>query len=114
HGSDYFMDCAEGRLGLVHTRKRSGSSEGDRLADLVRRTLYVAALLEKERVFDGKLRFAPSELLFRVNDRLAATNDDTTFAAFAPELSAFAEKVYGERCELRRVGGPKELFAVQI
>jgi hypothetical protein len=114
HGSDYFMDCGEGRLGLVHTRKRSGSSEEERLRDLVRRTLHVAALLEKERGFEGKLRFAPGELLFRVNDRLAAANDEATFAALAPELAAFAEKVYGGPCELRRVGGPKELFAVRI
>lgn len=114
HGSDYFMDGAEGRLGLVHTRKRSGSPEAERLGDLVRRTLHVAALLEKEPSLTGKLRFAPGELLFRVNDRLAAANDDATFAAFAPELTAFAEKVYGGPCGVRRVGTPKELFTVRI
>src|SRR5580765_2876357 len=45
HGSDYFMDAGEGRLGLLHNRKRSGAAAGERLSDLARRTLYAASLL---------------------------------------------------------------------
>ncbi|HEV3030314.1 MAG TPA: hypothetical protein VG319_01665 [Polyangia bacterium] len=114
HGSDYFLDEGEGRLGLLHNRKRSGPAAGERLSDLVRRALHAAALLEKEAAFGGKLTFATDELLFRVNDRLAAPNTDATFAAYKEELEALGKKVFAGSCELARVGGPKDLFAVRL
>ena len=46
HGSDYFIDEGEGRLGLLHSRKRGAPDAGDRLADAFRRTLHAASLLE--------------------------------------------------------------------
>ena len=114
HGSDYFLDEGEGRPGLLHNRKRAGLPPGERLADLARRTLNAAALLEKDLALTGKIKFATDELLFRVNDRLAAPNNDATFAALKPELDALAQTIYGAPCDLTRVGGPKELFAVRI
>jgi hypothetical protein len=114
HGSDYFMDEGEGRLGLLHNRKRAGFAPDERLADLARRTFYAASLLEREPTLEGKVRFATNELLFRVNDRLLAQNDEATFAALSPELEAFGRKVFGGSCDLARVGGPKDLFAVRL
>lgn len=114
HGSDYFMDEGERRLGLLHNRKRAGFAPGERLGDLARRTLHAAALLEREPAFAGKVKFATNELLLRVNDRLAAPNDDATFAALRPEVEAFGKHLFGGACELARVGGPKELFAVRL
>ena len=114
HGSDYFFDEGEGRPGLLHNRKRAGLPPGERLGDLARRTLHAAALLEKDLALTGKIKFATDELLFRVNDRLAAPNNDATFAALKPELDALAQTIYGGPCDLTRVGGPKELFAVRI
>jgi hypothetical protein len=114
HGSDYFMDEGEGRLGLLHNRKRAGAAPGERLSDLARRTLHAASLLEKDAALGGKLRFATNELLFRVNDRLAAPNTDATFAALEGELEALAKQLFAGPVELRREGGPKELFAVRI
>ncbi|MEA2699054.1 MAG: hypothetical protein QOI66_3325, partial [Myxococcales bacterium] len=86
HGSDYFMDESEGRLGLLHNRKRAGFAPAERLEDLARRTLHAATLLERDPTLAGKLRFATGELLFRINDRLAAPNTPATFAALTPEL----------------------------
>jgi hypothetical protein len=114
HGTDYFMDEGEGRLGLLHNRKRSGPGPAERLSDAARRTLYAAALLEKEPALGGKLAFATNELLFRVNDRLAAPNTDATFAALKPELEALGKQLFAGPFELQRVGGPKELFAVRF
>ena len=114
HGSDYFMDDGEGRLGLLHNRKRAGFAPDARLEDLARRTLHAAALLESDLALTGKLKFATGELLFKINDRLAAPNTDATFAAVKPELEAFGNRLYGGDCALARVGGPKELFAVRI
>jgi hypothetical protein len=114
HGTDYFMDLGEGRLGLLHNRKRTGPAEGERLSDLARRTLRAAALLEKEAALVGKLTFATNELLFRINDRLGAPNTDATFAALKGELEALGQQLFAGPFELARVGGPKDLFAARF
>jgi hypothetical protein len=114
HGSDYFMDQGEGRLGLLHNRKRSGFGPAERLTDLARRTLHAAALLQGDAAFSGKLAFGHNELLFRINDRLAASNDEATFAALRPELEELATRLFGRSFELTRVGAPKDLFAVRL
>src|SRR3954447_9104260 len=114
HGADYFLDEGEGRPGLLHNRKRAGLPAAERLPDLARRTLHAAALLEKDLALTGKVKFATNELLFRVNDRLAAPNTDATFAALKPELDALARTIFGGPCDLTRVGGAKELFAVRF
>jgi hypothetical protein len=114
HASDYFMDLGEGRLGLLHNRKRLGPPPADRLSDLARRTLHVAALLEGDPAFSGKLRFATNELAFRINDRLAAPNSDATFATVKPELEALASRIFAGPFELARTGGSKDLFSVRL
>jgi len=114
HGSDYFMDEGEGRPGLLHNRKRAGLPPGERLGDLVRRTLHAAAMLERDPALAGKVRFATNELLFRVNDRLAAPNSDATLVALRPELETLCKALFAAPFELARVGGAKELFAVRI
>lgn len=115
HGSDYFMDEGEGRLGLLHNRKRSGPAPKDRLSDLARRTLHAATLIEREPSLGGKVRFTTNELLFRINDRLAApANDDATFAAVRPELETWARELFGASFDMKRAGGAKDPFAVRI
>src|SRR5580765_1311797 len=114
HGADYFLDEGEGRPGLLHNRKRAGLPPAERLGDLARRTLHAAALLEKDLALTGKIKFATDELLFRVNDRLAAPNSDATFVALRPALETLARTLFAGAFDLTRVGGAKELFAVRI
>ena len=114
HGADYFLDEGEGRPGLLHNRKRAGLPPGERLGDLAQRTLNAASLLERDMALTGKVKFATNELLFRVNDRLAAPNSDATFAALRPELEALGKTLFAGPVELAREGGPKELFAVRL
>jgi hypothetical protein len=114
HGSDYFMDQGEGRLGLLHNRKRAGLAAGERLGDLARRTFHAASLLAEDAAFAGKLKFATGELLFKINDRLAAPNDDATFASLKPELEALADKLYPGARTLERTGSAKDLLSVRI
>jgi len=114
HGADYFLDEGEGRPGLLHNRKRAGVPPGERLGDLAQRTLNAASLLERDMALTGKVKFATNELLFRVNDRLAAPNSDATFAALRPELEALGKTLFAGPVELAREGGPKELFAVRL
>ena len=114
HGSDYFMDFGEGRRGLLHNRKRAGAAPADRLADLARRTLYAAHLLEQDPAFGGKLRFATGELLFRINDRLSAPADDAVLTAVRPELESLTRTLYGGPVDIARHSGAKDLFAVRL
>jgi hypothetical protein len=109
--SDYFIDDTDGRAGLLYSRKREAPAPEARLADAFRRALNAAALLEKS--FEGKLRFRTDELLFRINDRLAAPAGEATFTALRPELDAFCGKLLGGH-KLTLTGGSKQLFSVKI
>jgi hypothetical protein len=117
HGSDYFIDESEGRLGLLYSRKRSPPDAGARVADAFRRALHAASLLERDPTLTAqgaRLRFRTDEWLFRINDRLAAPNDDATFAAAKPELEAFLHELLAAPFELQRVGDARSLFGVKI
>jgi hypothetical protein len=114
HGSDYFMDQGAGRLGLLYSRKRAGPPPAARLDDLARRTLHAAWLLEREPLLLGHLFFETNELLFRVNDRLAAPNTDATWASLKPELEALGRRMFAAPFEITRVGGPAELLSVRV
>src|SRR3954452_22308966 len=61
HGSDYFIDEAEGRFGLLYSRKRTPPDAADRAADAFRRALHAAALLAADPAVAGKLRFRTGE-----------------------------------------------------
>ena len=111
--SDYFLDDTDGRPGLLYSRKREAPAPEARLGDAFRRVLHAALLLGQS--FDGKLKFRTDELLFRINDRLAAPSGETTFAALRPELDAFFSKLFaGAGHKLALTGGPKQLFSVKI
>jgi hypothetical protein len=109
--SDYFIDDADGRAGLLYSRKREAPAPEARLGDAFRRALNAAAMLEKS--FDGKLRFRTDELLFRINDRLRAPAGESTFAEVRPELDALCSKLCGAH-KLALGGGTKQLFTVKI
>jgi hypothetical protein len=115
HGSDYAIDESEGRQGLLYNRKRLGAAPAERLEDTFRRALHAAALLERDPVLAGKLTFDTTELLFRINDRLAAPNTAATFAAVRPELEAFCTRLFGAGAfTLAPTGEPRQLFGITI
>jgi hypothetical protein len=115
HGSDFFMDQTEGRLGLLYSRKRLAPPPAQRLSDAFRRAINMARLLETDPNLAGKVRFRTDEWLFRINDRLAAPNTDDAFVAIRPTLQAFfADLFTGVTCDLEPVGEPRQLFAVRI
>jgi hypothetical protein len=115
HANDYGMDESEGRQGLLYNRKRQAPAPEQRLADTFRRALHAAALLEQEATVAGKLAFDTSELLLRINDRLAAPNTDATFAAVRPELEKVCTQLFGAGTfTLSRTGEPRQLFSVTI
>ena len=80
HQSDYYLDVADNRPGLLYSRKRG--FDGDFQAgidDAFRRALGACQLLEEESSLG--LQFATDEVLFRVKDRLSAPNGDATYDA---------------------------------
>lgn len=115
HGSDYYIDSAEGRPGLLYSRKREAPAEGERLTDAFRRLLHAAVLLEQDSDLNGKIRFRTDEFQFRVNDRLAAPSAETTFAELRPELDAFCTKLFGAGAyQLCLAGNARTLFTVKV
>ncbi|MBM4364123.1 MAG: hypothetical protein FJ104_15695, partial [Deltaproteobacteria bacterium] len=89
HESDYVLDQAGGRPGLILSRKREFPGDAAAtLRDALRRLLTAASLLEAAPTLGG-LRFRTDELEIRVNDRLAAPPTDAAFA----ELSALVGSV---------------------
>jgi len=115
HGSDYALDFAGGRAGLLYSRKREAPSDArECIVDAVRRALAACARLEEEKSFKEPLRFKADELLFRLNDRLLAPNTRETFAGVEPVLKGVLKDVYGADAALEHVGGPRELFSVRV
>ena len=58
HGSDYFMDEGEGRLGLLYNRKRAGRRPASAWRTPSAARCTPAQLLETDPALAGKLKFA--------------------------------------------------------
>lgn len=113
HAADYMLDRARGKLGLVFAHKRGPGPET--LGSALSRAFRAALLLEAEKEASHPLKFRTDTLLVRVADRLAAPNDDSTYERLLPALRRDLERLYGAgRFQLRRVGGPGELFSVEV
>ena len=113
HQSDYYLDVADNRPGLLYSRKRG--FEGDFQAgvnDAFRRALQACRLLEEESSLG--FEFATDEVLFRVQDRLNAPNQNATYDAYKPALEQAASAFFGGAPSLERLGSESEPFAVRI
>jgi hypothetical protein len=113
HQSDYYLDVADDRPGLLYSRKRGfeGSFEAG-IKDAFRRTLEACKHLEDESTLG--LRFATDELLFRVQDRLNAPNEDATYEVYEPALKRTVSAFFGGDPSLERLGSHREPFTVRI
>ncbi len=113
HQSDYYLDMADDRPGLLYSRKRG--FEGDLQAgieDAFGRALRACELLESEAELG--FHFRTDEVLFRVQDRLAAPNDDATYDAYKSPLEAVTGAFFGSSASLERLGSARDPFAVRI
>jgi hypothetical protein len=113
HQSDYYLDVADDRPGLLYSRKR-GFEGGfpESIEDAFGRALHACRLLEEESTLG--FEFATDEVFFRVQDRLHAPNEDATYRAYEPALKRAATTWFGGDPSLERVGSPREPFAVRI
>lgn len=113
HQSDYYLDVADDRPGLLYSRKRGFEGEFQAgVEDAFVRALRACQLLEDESSLG--FEFATDEIFFRVQDRLRAPNEDATYEAFEPVLKQTATALFGGSPALERVGGAREPFAVRI
>jgi len=101
HDVDYGIDLAEGRAGLLITRKRYGKLDAaDALRAALGSALRAALIIEREGA--GGVRFATSPLSIQLLDRLACPNDDAHYEQALAELSPVLSSVYGEKHEIAR------------
>ena len=115
HEANIHMDRTEDRLGLLYFRKQPlPGTFRDRLKAVILNTIKLAAKLEQEPGFEGRLKFSTSELLVRINDRLNAPNTPATFAAIKGDLDAVASDLFGGMGSVEYVIAAKQLFTVKV
>jgi len=109
---NFSIDMADGRMGLLYYRKKSG----DDIAAVLKTALAACKLLESDPALGGRLRFRTDEMLVVTNDRLLAPNDDQTFAELKPSLDAALKRLLPERkfTFARSSVNPKDRLAIQV
>ncbi len=121
HDAHYAMDMADGRMGLLYSRRREThptrnaiQSVTERLQSVVQCALTACQLLEAEPSLQGRLRFRTDELLLRVNDRLVSPVP-AAFDDLQAHLGPVLERLYPDhQVEMERCGGPMSRLAVKI
>jgi hypothetical protein len=115
HESDYVLDRAGGKLGLLYASKRTLNPNDGSFLGAIKRALRAAVLLEKESGPKPPFAFGSDKIVVRIADRLNAPNSDATFERVAPSLRESLTRVYGTTpFTLARVGSPRDLFGVEI
>jgi hypothetical protein len=122
HDAHYAIDMAEGRLGLLYSRRRETHasrsalhSVEDRLASVFQCTLTACQQLEAELALDGQCRFRGDGLLLRCNDRLHAANTAEAYNDLRQHLVPLLARLYpGQPVEVEHVGAPTALLTVAI
>ncbi len=104
HDAHYAMDVADGRLGLLYSRRRETypsrrdiEANRERLASVFLCALNACQRLETETVFQGELRFRTDVLNLRVNDRLFAPNTLEAFQTVYEDLAPFLRTLYPDQ-----------------
>ena len=121
HDAHYAIDVADGRMGLLYSRRRethparnATHSVTERLQSALQCALAAGQRLEAEPSLQGRLKFRGDELLVRVNDRLVSSTPDA-FGALQAHLRPVLEKLYpGCQVEVERCGKSDSRLAAAI
>jgi hypothetical protein len=122
HDAHYAMDMAEGRLGLLYSRRRATHASRstphrleDRLASVLQCALTACQQLEAEPALDGQCRFRGDVLLLRCNNRLHAPNTPEAYDDLRQHLVPLLAMLYPDQpVEIEHVGEPTALLTVAI
>ncbi len=114
HHADYAVDRDDRRQGFTYSRKRLAEGEFEaRVEDTFRRALRSCVRLEGTAGLSAS--FGTGEVVFRIQDRLLAPNDEATFAAVRPALEKTLQKLYpGQTAKTESVGAPREPLTLRI
>jgi hypothetical protein len=109
---NFSIDMAEGRMGLLYYRKKSGDDFGS----VLKTALEGCKLLESDPALAGRLRFRTNEVLIVANDRLLAPNNDQSFAELKPSVTAALKLLFptGTFTLARSSANPKERLAIHV
>ena len=121
HDAHYAIDRADGRMGLLYSRRREThparnaiQSVTERLRSVLQCALAACQLLEAEPSLQGRLRFRSDELLLRVNDRLVSPTL-TAFDDLQTHLQPVLAALYPDRqVDVERCNGSDSRLAVAI
>jgi hypothetical protein len=122
HDAHYVMDMAQGRPGLLYSRRRETypsrqalSNVTDRLRSVFHCALSACQELETDPALQGRLRFRGDELLLRLNDRLRAPNTAAAYHALRQHLEPFLTTLYPDQhVEVEHVSAPTSGLTVVI
>jgi len=114
HQADYAVDRDGGRQGFTYSRKRLGEGEFEaRVEDTFRRALRSCVRLEGQAGLGA--RFGTGEVVFRIQDRLLAPNNEASVAAIRPALDATLAKLYpGATAKVDSVGDAREPLTLRV
>jgi hypothetical protein len=122
HDAHYAMDLAEGRLGLLYSRRREThpsrcAIQGvvDRLRSVWHCALTACQCLAAHPELHGRLQFRGDELLLRCNDRLQAPNTPAAYDEFYQYLEPFLATLYpGQQVEVGHISEHTSRLTVGI
>lgn len=105
HEADYALDRADGRPGLLYTRKRDlPDGVGSAVGLALRRLFSAARLLEEERSLGGRCTFRTDEIEIRFLDRLNVRNEEASLHRIRDEVVRSLTEFYGvDGIDLERV-----------
>ncbi len=114
-GALYAIDEADGRCGLLHRRRRAQGRQGaTQLWHAARQLVSAAGRLQGETDAPIRQKLRLDALEIRIADRLRAPNDDSSFAAWRPELVRLAEAFFAGEPKLQRSGDPRGPLSIEL
>ena len=121
HDAHYAMDMADGRMGLLYSRRRETypdrndiQSVTERLQSVLQCALAACQRLETEPSLRGRLRFRSNELLLRINDRLVSPTL-ANFDDLQTHLQPLLARLYPDhQADVQSCGGSDSRLAVTI
>lgn len=115
HEMDLGVRVQSGRLQLTCRHKRDPAGEGDTLGRCLRQLVSAAELLQAETALGEPPRFAPTEVLFRSNDRLLCPNDGATGERLESSLGQRFGRLFDtDTLELANLSGPRTALTLCI
>lgn len=115
HAAHYALDNTDGRLGVLHARRRDDHGTlVERFARVLTKTDGALALLRADASVSGKLGAASTSIRFEIADRLHAPNDDDAFARYEAPLREALARTHAAAFTLERRGDPRGPLSIDI